>query len=93
MEARLLKLSCTVLLLLCLIASCEASKKKCDKHAKNFSRCLKAGYLPKMIDGCNPEEAEISNGKRRKCFRQEKRLTKRCNYYSCVQGDYSPEPK
>ena len=92
MEAKLLKLSCTVLLLICLIASCEASAKKCDHYAKNFNWCLKGGYLPKMIDGCNPEEAEISNGKQRKCSRQEKRLKKNCNY-SCVQGEYSPEPK
>ena len=87
MEAKLLKLSCTVLLLICLIASCEASAKKCDKYAKHFEQCLKAGYFPKTIDGCNSEEAEIKNGKRKHCFRQEKRLKKRCNY-SCVQGVY-----
>ena len=61
MAVILLKLSYIMtLLLVFLVVNCEASEKKCDRHAKMFDKFLKEGYSPKMIDGCNFEENEIS---------------------------------
>ena len=81
-----------------MVLSTEAGRLSyCDKKSREFKKCLKKGYTPKIFTSCEAKVGkggEMKGGKRRRCARVERRASSSCESFECKSGTKrTPPPK
>jgi len=62
------------------------SANKCNGLEKKFEDCLKKGFQPKKLEGCDVGDGKLGKKDKKKCGRLENVVIKKCDY-SCNSND------
>jgi len=72
-----------------LLVAAKSSDKKCKKPVNNFKKCLKSGYQPKTLKGCDVGKGTLPKKRAKKCGKIERNVVKNCDFSCAVDGGYS----
>jgi hypothetical protein len=71
-----------------LLVAAKSSDKKCKKPVNNLKKCLKSGYQPKTLKGCDVGKGPLAKKRAKKCGKIERIVIKNCDF-SCAGKDSS----
>jgi hypothetical protein len=70
------------------LLAAKASDRKCKRSVNNFKKCLKSGYQPKTLKGCDVGKGPFPNKQARKCGKLERNVVKKCDF-RCPGKEFS----
>jgi hypothetical protein len=77
---KMMKTLVVATLLFGLLEAAKSSDKKCKKSVSNFKKCLKSGYQPKTLKGCDSGEGTLAKKRIKKCGKLERNVISKCDF-------------